>query len=246
MPLIPAPPSESRIAAYHQAMAYMVHPTDMVRRDELLAFAKVNTCMSDGAAVNIEGEELAAVMRAMHRGVGKDIERAKVGGQMAGLVLLYVFQLRASGVSDAGLDKARHMVSEAYSQEKRADGKGFPASRETIERHWEAYRSAAHLWAARGVWTRILERGFEPGAEIDPAALDELLATYCKGWISLAEAFRLEAIETVLPRSDKLLLNPSDAWEANWFDSSPIERIPVLPSDELAWLDTFTPRIRHK
>ena len=66
MLVIPRAPTKEGRFGY--VLAYMTHPTDEVRRDEVLAWIRARDCLLNGVPFNADGQELAALVRASFGG----------------------------------------------------------------------------------------------------------------------------------------------------------------------------------
>ncbi len=160
--------------------AVMAHPQNDQRREELEALLLAELYAASQMA--FPSHILPPLIRAAERGAGRDFEKASGPGRIAGDVLLYLVAMNHAGrVKDLGLDRAQYVVSRLHAQR--------PISRDSVRRHWKAFRPVAHLWAAES-----LVRDRTPEGE--PA---DYIGDHGPSLVGLAEALRLSAEATRLP-----------------------------------------------
>lgn len=215
---------------------YMVHPSDPVRREEWLAFTLGR--LHREAAVGLEdwsSETVAALVRAACRGTGGDLDKSTVPGLMAGDVLLNVLQMQSEGVLHAGLDKACHLTGTFFGAVVAQDGTSYRASRESVTRHWRAFKNVAHYWAATSIVIANAERD-----GLDPA---EALWDASTAWLGIAEALRRAALACPLPQTAGDTLLDDSAWALDGVEPAEL-LIPPLTQPQRDGLKGFQPRYR--
>lgn len=142
--------------------------------------------------------------------------------------------MQSERVLDAGIDKACHLAGEFYSAVVARDGSTYKASRETVTRHWRAFKNVAHYWAATTIVIANAERD-----GLDPALAQWDASTT---WLAIAEGLRRAALACYLPRTSDTLLD-DNAWTLDGVEPAEL-LIPPLTEPQRAWLKGFAPRYR--
>jgi hypothetical protein len=230
---MPLTAQEAAPFAFLYASGFMAHPTDESRRNEFLHWVLGKIRLeTDEEEITVGREEFAALVAASDRGVGNDLGDAAEAGMMAGEVLLFVLQLQAASVPDAGLDKAQHMASQFFKSITSFGGDSYRAGRETVANNWKRFRPVAHLW---GAYSLVQRSG--------PSNLDVHSIDGSNAILGVAATLLDMAERCLLPRINQPLLSRADAWELTGVTPWTVT-IPPLSAAEREWLGAFQPRFR--
>lgn len=184
----------SPAAATLALLPFMVHPTDLRRREELSAYLVGQLAVGEGGAIS--GDLLRALVGAAGAGVGGEVEEVAAAGSMAGDVLRTLLEMSMLGLPAAGLDRAWHIVSEKYRQSLDNDGRRYRSGRDTVRANWKKFRDVSHLWAG----LLVLFEGL-PEQPSSNCFDGRRLAAVAMGFAALGTARRLPAGDPMLPRS---------------------------------------------
>ncbi|KIF81875.1 hypothetical protein [Noviherbaspirillum autotrophicum] len=223
-----------RYETFLVCMSYMVHPNDAEKRERLKAWLEARIAEKKGSLHQLSPKTISLLIEAGREGVGDDLTDAAQGGGTAGQVLIAVLALQESGVEDAGLDKAFHVISEIHRGGTDYRGTPLRLGRDTIKNNWKKYGAVAHLWAA---YVSLLGQAKENGTFSD-------FAEWINGHklAAVARAIQEMAAQRVLPRNTRPLLR-SDTLLIEGVDAA-VWRAPELQEHIHRALSSFTSRYR--
>lgn len=220
------------------ALAYMAFPRDEAKREQFgqtLVASFATNAVEDDEEICLPRSAVSGILAAAANGAANGLSDAAVGGFMAGEVLLYVLRMRDSGVEAPSLDKAHHLTGAHYVSSKKYGGGSYRgAGRDTVRKHWEAFRTVGHLWAA---WLLI---SYSCPTDRDRAAW---MADHFHVLPGLAHGIYEDAVTYLPPQGREPILSPDRAWRLIGVQPLPYV-LPPLTEFEREVLATFRPRAR--